>query len=169
MRAISILTVAAGVALLMGAGSWAEDKPAPAATELGGWRAPEEARGVPNPIAAGEESVARGAAIYRSTCLGCHGADGHGDGKMAKGLSRKPADIVHRIPAQSDGELFWKITEGRRPMPSFEKDLEPEQRWDVINYLRHLVAASASPDSAATMPDSVRAKATPKAAMYELE
>ena len=41
-------------------------------------------------------------------------------------------------------------------MPSFKKDLKPEQRWDVVNYLRKLTApakadsgASAAPGAAA--------------------
>jgi len=39
---------------------------------------------------------------------------------------------------QPDGSLFWQITEGRKPMPSFKKDLSEEQRWQVINYVRTL-------------------------------
>lgn len=35
----------------------------------------------------------------------------------------------------TDGEHFWKISRGRGPMPSFEKDLTVEERWHVINYI----------------------------------
>ena len=35
-------------------------------------------------------------------------------------------------------ELFWKITEGRKPMPSTKKSLTEEQRWQVVNYIRTL-------------------------------
>jgi mono/diheme cytochrome c family protein len=39
----------------------------------------------------------------------------------------------------TDGELFWKITEGRPPMPSYEHQLSETQRWQLVNYLRELV------------------------------
>ncbi len=33
------------------------------------------------------------------------------------------------------GEHFWKITIGRGPMPSYQKDLTEEERWHVVNYI----------------------------------
>ena len=40
---------------------------------------------------------------------------------------------------QTDGELFYKITEGRGDMPSFKKKIpDDEDRWLVINYVRTL-------------------------------
>jgi mono/diheme cytochrome c family protein len=120
--------------------------------ELGGWRAPEAARAVGNPMKPTPESIARGQAVYEKSCIRCHGAEGHGDGKMAKILLTKPADLALRLPLESDGEIFWKVTEGKSPMPSFKKDLKPEPRWDVVNYLRRLIAdpKPAAADSAAT-------------------
>jgi len=44
------------------------------------------------------------------------------------------------LPRQSDGEIFWKVTEGKSPMPSFKRDLTPDQRWDVVNYLRLVIS-----------------------------
>ena len=38
----------------------------------------------------------------------------------------------------TDGELFWKITTGRAPMPSWEDKLSEVQRWQLVNYLRLL-------------------------------
>jgi len=39
---------------------------------------------------------------------------------------------------ESDGEFFWKITKGKKPMPSYEARLTPNDRWNVINYVRSL-------------------------------
>lgn len=122
--------------------------------ELGGWRAPEEARAVPNPVKSTPESVARGQTLYEKSCTKCHGPQGRGDGKMAKALARKPADLTLRLPLQSDGEIFWKVTQGKSPMPSFKKDLTANQRWDVVNYLRQMIIACAK----AATGDSARAK-----------
>ena len=38
---------------------------------------------------------------------------------------------------QSDGSMFYKITEGREPMPPAE-NLDEEQRWHLVNYVRTL-------------------------------
>ena len=43
------------------------------------------------------------------------------------------------VQSQSDGVLFWKITNGnaRRGMPSFSK-LPELQRWQLVLYVRKL-------------------------------
>jgi len=33
----------------------------------------------------------------------------------------------------TDGELFYKISEGHRPMPSFKKRFTEEQRWQLVD------------------------------------
>ena len=38
----------------------------------------------------------------------------------------------------TDGELFWKITERRKPMPAFSKKLTPTERWSIVKYVRKL-------------------------------
>jgi mono/diheme cytochrome c family protein len=130
------------------AGAKPADKTAPPA-KGDGWEAPGEAKKVPNPVAADQESIARGQAVYAKACMSCHGAEGKGDGKSAKILAKKPADLNLHAPHHSDGDLFWKITEGKKPMPSFKKDLKENQRWDVVNYLRKLTGpAEAHGDSA---------------------
>ena len=70
-------------------------------------------------------------------CASCHGTTGEGDGPAANDLERKPDSLKHPEAAkESDGELFWKLTEGKKPMPSFAKLLSEEDRWHVINYTR---------------------------------
>lgn len=117
--------------------------PAPCFAEQDGWEAPADAKKVKNPVEPTKESVARGETLYRASCLDCHGAKGRGDGKQAKGLVKKPADLAKHLPHHTDGEIFWKISEGKRPMPSFKKDLKVEERWDIVNYLRQAIQAPA--------------------------
>jgi mono/diheme cytochrome c family protein len=107
------------------------------------WKAPARASRKKNPIAADEKSLARGQAVYAKECLSCHGETGKGDGTAAVDLNPKPRDLrTPKIWEQSDGSLFWKLTEGRKPMPSYEKSVSEEDRWNVINYIHKLAPNS---------------------------
>ena len=100
------------------------------------WAAPERASKRANPIQSSPDALKKGLAVYLKSCESCHGKAGDGDGPKAKDLSKKPAALAPAMKGQSDGALFWKITEGKKPMPSFETDLTPDQIWQVIDYIR---------------------------------
>ena len=109
------------------------------AASAGDWKAPPEAAQLPNPIPADDASIAAGKSIYAKNCLACHGRAGHGDGPAAFSLKPRPRDLSDpKITGQTDGELFWKTTTGRNPMPKYEKVLSEEERWKVVNYMRVL-------------------------------
>ena len=101
------------------------------------WKAPARAAAKKNPITADAISVGRGKGVYTAECASCHGNSGKGDGPSAKDLEVTPGDMT-KLGGQSDGALFWKITEGKKPMASFTTKLTEQQRWDVINYMRTL-------------------------------
>jgi len=103
------------------------------------WKAPARAARKKNPITADAKSIEVGRAIYAAQCLSCHGPSGRGDGPAAKDLNPKPRNLSDpKIQEQSDGSIFWKLTEGRTPMPTFEKLISEDDRWNVINYVRTL-------------------------------
>jgi mono/diheme cytochrome c family protein len=105
------------------------------------WKAPVRAAKKKNPIPADDKSIAAGKLVYVGQCLSCHGPAGKGDGPAAKDLPKKAGDLSSpKLDEQTDGALFWKITEGRTPMPTYEKLLKEEDRWMVVNYVRTLVA-----------------------------
>ena len=106
------------------------------AHEKTGWVAPEEAKKMKNPIPITKASIQKGKEIYEKKCALCHGGKGDGKGPTAAGLNPKPTNFRESHGEKmTDGEHFWKITTGRGPMPSFEKDLAVEERWHVINYV----------------------------------
>ena len=51
--------------------------------------------------------------------------------------TKSKTDQFSRIPWRKDDRwrTFWKITKGKDPMPSYEKELAVEERWHVINYI----------------------------------
>ena len=103
------------------------------------WKAPPRAKNKQNPVPADAATIAAGKTIYVGTCMACHGAAGKGDGPAAVTCNPRPKNLSDpQIASQADGELFWKITEGKKPMPTYEKLLSESDRWKVIDYIRTL-------------------------------
>jgi putative copper resistance protein D len=93
------------------------------------------------------QSVIRGAQVFADNCAACHGADGRGDGPLAKGLSVKPADLTgEHVFEHADGDLFWWISRGipEGGMPGFAETIDERRRWDVINFI-HARASALQP------------------------
>lgn len=98
-------------------------------------KTPKSAIKMKNPFPADEYSLQRGKHSYQLDCVRCHGSEGKGDGlkadKVQKVVSDLGSDVIQK---QTDGELFWKISDARRPMPLTE--ITNDQRWDIVNYIR---------------------------------
>jgi mono/diheme cytochrome c family protein len=105
------------------------------------WIAPQEADAVKNPLNGKAAATAKGKTEFVKTCLPCHGTKGKGDGPAGINLKPRPQDLMSAaVQEQSDGAIFWKITEGRAPMASYKTTFTVEQRWQLVNYLRQLKA-----------------------------
>jgi len=103
------------------------------------WVTPKTAQEVKNPIAVDKTVIAEGKALYTTNCAPCHGDKGRGDGAAAAALNPKPADHSSAaVQSETDGSLFWKLTQGRNPMPSYQKILTDKQRWELVDYIRTL-------------------------------
>jgi mono/diheme cytochrome c family protein len=105
------------------------------------WRAPDGAASKPNPLATRPDAAAGGKKLFLRNCAECHGSDGSGI------VKKRAADL--RLPVvqdQSDGALFWKITNGNtdRGMPAFSK-LPEMQRWQLVLFLRTLKTPEKQP------------------------
>jgi len=102
------------------------------------WLAPEAEKAKKNPLPDDKKVVEQGAKIATVNCASCHGAKGKGDGVAAAALTPKPADWTSsRVQSETDGELFWKISNGRGPMPPW-KHLPENDRWALVRYIRSL-------------------------------
>ena len=104
------------------------------------WRAPASAAASwSNPVPTNATTIERGRKLYVANCLICHGKEGTGDGPGAAALEKKPANLPARIKetGETDGELFWKISEGHAAMPMWKATpLSEAQRWQLVNYVR---------------------------------
>jgi mono/diheme cytochrome c family protein len=100
------------------------------------WQAPAEAGAKANPLAAKPETAAGGKKLFLRNCMECHGEDGSGL------VKKHAADLqLAVVQSQSDGALYWKITNGNpdRGMPSFSK-LPEQQRWQLVLFIRTLAS-----------------------------
>jgi len=103
------------------------------------WVIPATASGLKNPIPSDPTTIKEGKTLYTSYCSPCHGDKGKGDGPAAIALNPKPADHTSaKVQNETDGTLFYMISEGRDPMPQLKRTLTENQRWVLVDYIRTL-------------------------------
>ena len=102
------------------------------------WRSTAAAKRLKNPVPSTAETIAAGKLEYGEHCRNCHGERGDGKGEKAAELSVAPGDFTDApgMARRTDGELFWQITRGRLPMPTFEDKLSDQERWQLVDYIR---------------------------------
>lgn len=123
----SVTAAIAGVALIVGGVA--------VAAAQGPWVAPSDAKAMKNPV----KGVGNAKKNVETNCVACHGTSGHGDGPAAAALPPpKPANWTSdAVRKQTDGEIFWKMSNGRGAMPPW-KHLPDKERWEIVNYIRTL-------------------------------
>lgn len=115
------------VSCLVGFGVFAQDN----------WFAPVEAKKIVNPYDGNQISAQKGGMLFQKLCWTCHGKTGLGDGPAGKNLNPQPGNFkLGRVQSQSDGELFWKISNGKGMMLPYKHSLSEEQLWQLVNYIR---------------------------------
>ena len=104
------------------------------------WPVPDAAKNKKNAVANNAESVAAGKTLWNTHCKSCHGAKGLGDGTKAAQLKTEPGDFSKAdVQSQTDGALFYKLSEGRDDMPNFKKKIaDEEDRWNLVCFIRTL-------------------------------
>jgi mono/diheme cytochrome c family protein len=104
------------------------------------WILPPEAKLVKNPLTMETTAAAKQILpVYLDKCAECHGETGQGNGPQAKMYDPRPRTLTDapHISTVTDGELFYVITQGHKPMPSFKKKLTEEQRWQLVMLVRY--------------------------------
>lgn len=125
----------------------------------GPWLIPVAEKGRKNPLTASDAMLKATRPIYDQKCSDCHGDTGKGDGSDAMMYDPPPANLTDaaHINKLTDGEIYYQITEGRKPMPSFKTKLTDEQRWQLVLLVRAFANGTAPPPPAESAPP-----ATPK-------
>jgi len=103
------------------------------------WVAPEYSNSLKNPFVGNVKATNDGKEIYNQMCVLCHGLKGQGNGEAGLTLQPHPANFLAlNVKSQSDGAIFWKITNGKAPMATYFELLTDDQRWMLVNYIREL-------------------------------
>lgn len=103
------------------------------------WVAPKTADTIHNPLKSNATATADGKVLFTQACVVCHGEKGKGDGVAGVNLSPHPANLTStKVQSQTDGALFWKMTNGRAPMASYKAIYTDKQRWELVDYIREM-------------------------------
>lgn len=103
------------------------------------WKAPTSFDKLENPYTGKTNSTESGQKIFEKVCYKCHGLDGKGNGPDAKDLIPKPKDLTSIIvQTQTDGALYYKISNGKGIMSPYKDALSPRERWQLVLYIRQL-------------------------------
>lgn len=114
------------------------------------WAVPPEAKTLKNPLTPSDANTTAAKQLYGDQCANCHGDSGKGDGSDAMMYDPAPSDLTDaaKMSKVTDGEIYYQISEGRKPMPSFKKKLTEEQRWQLVMLVRSFVGQPGTPGPA---------------------
>jgi mono/diheme cytochrome c family protein len=131
-----------------------------AAFHKGPWIIPVTEKDRKNPLTPSDAILKAVRPTYDQKCSDCHGDGGRGDGSDAMMYDPPPANLTDaaHINKLTDGEIYYQITEGRKPMPSFKTKLTDEQRWQLVLLVRSFANGTAPPPA----PGDNAPSATPK-------
>ncbi len=108
----------------------------------------EDASILANPLPRTENVLRNGRRDFNIYCSVCHGILGNGVPSLTAAYGAKPANLAaDQIRQLSDGEIYYVIMRGKNAMPSYAADLDEDERWSVVNYVRVLQRALNAKDS----------------------
>ena len=100
---------------------------------------PEAAgKNLQNPLPKTEAVLLGGQKTFNIYCSACHGLKGLGDGPVVPKFPKPPSLQSEKVRGWPDGRIFHVITVGQNLMPSYASQINAQQRWAVIRYLRAL-------------------------------
>ena len=92
------------------------------------------------PFPVTKEVLERGRERYDIYCAPCHSRTGDGNGFVpSRGFARKPPSYhIPRLQKAPVGYFFDVMTNGFGIMPDYASQITPQDRWDIIAYIRAL-------------------------------
>ncbi len=106
------------------------------------------ARTFPNQVDLSDATMQRGREQFDVFCAPCHGYQGRGNGMVTRRADSigagsdgwvPPSDVTDPVlEKQPVGQLYNSIANGVRNMPAYGSQIEPQDRWAIVMYMRAL-------------------------------
>ena len=91
------------------------------------------------PFAITKQVIERGQQRYNIYCTPCHDRIGSGDGMIVRRGYRKPPSYhIDRLRQVPNGYIYDVITNGFGAMPDYAAQINTEDRWAIVAYVRAL-------------------------------
>lgn len=109
-------------------------------------------RDVKNPLTSMDTVEAE--RLYLVNCAICHGPKLDGNGPLYKGgdgpFPAAPANFIAgaQYVGMPEGQMFYSVTYGKNKMGSYASQINTEQRWMVIAYIKSKQGGGAKPAAA---------------------
>lgn len=105
----------------------------------------EEAKDMVNPVSVNAASLKKGRTLFRIICSACHGLTGKADSPISPKIGAIDLTDDYVQKNLTEGWIWGTITFGSYVMPAYgvpneqggSNDLSVEERWDVVNYVKH--------------------------------
>ncbi|OUT62280.1 MAG: hypothetical protein CBB71_02475 [Rhodopirellula sp. TMED11] len=131
------------------------------------------------PVTVDEALLARGKQQFGIYCSVCHGMSGLGNGLVNQRATEKqfdtwvPPSNLHDTALYSetypDGKLFSTITNGVRKMAGYASQIEVQDRWAIVAYVRALQLSQNAPLDVVPAEKQAEVKAAVEAAKENLK
>ncbi|MGD0906413.1 MAG: cytochrome c [Candidatus Acidiferrales bacterium] len=105
------------------------------------FKIPPEEASRENPVKPTASLIADGSQVYlKLDCAVCHGKNGNGKGFMSGASRYDCRDWRDRNSLKdfTDGELFYILNKGKGNMPGYERKVDSQQAWLMVDYIRSL-------------------------------
>jgi len=121
----------------------------------------EEAKSLKNPIPLTEASLKKGKTLFRIICSACHGLTGQADSPVSPKIGAINLTESYVQDTLTEGWIFGTISFGSAIMPAYgvptaredkrgSNDLTVEERWNIVNYVKHQLAKDAKAEGTHT-------------------
>lgn len=108
----------------------------------------DDAAVLENPLPRTEHILKQGRQAFTTYCAVCHGILGNGASPLKAAYGAKPFNLIAQNAIDlPDGKIYHVIMVGKNAMPSYVADLNEDERWAAIHYVRVLQRALNAKDN----------------------
>ena len=93
-----------------------------------------------NPLVSNDQVLEDAKTLYSKFCVHCHGDQGNGDGSLVANDKFPPPPAYSKIAGLTEGKMFHTMTYGKGLMGSHASQLNKEERWKLVHYVKKLIS-----------------------------